>query len=338
MLDADGNGAVAPQTDGRLILRHLFGFSGAALTDGVLGTGATRNAAAIRTYLNGLESTLDVDGDGRRDALTDGLLIWRYLFGRTDTALTQGAIAPGATRTSAAAIQQYLAPLVALPPVVAGQLNDTGITTCSDEGENDLACPVSGYPWQDAQDGRDATNNDDSDGHAGFSFTKLDSSGNPLPASANAWSCVSDNVTGLTWEVKTTSGLRSQSNTYSWYNPDVNTNGGSAGAQNRGSCTGSDCDTQGFVAAVNAQGLCGHRDWRLPSRFELMSIVSNDRWYPAIVTAWFSDTDSLGGWFWSSSPGARDPDLAWGVNFGDGGVNYLNMYSAGYVRLVCGGQ
>ena len=36
-LDVDDNGELAPLTDGLLILRHLFGFSGSALTDGVAG-------------------------------------------------------------------------------------------------------------------------------------------------------------------------------------------------------------------------------------------------------------------------------------------------------------
>lgn len=50
--------------------------------------------------------------------------------------------------------------------------------------------------------GLSVNNNDDSDGHAGFSFTKLDANGNELLANATDWSCVKDNVTGLIWEVK----------------------------------------------------------------------------------------------------------------------------------------
>jgi hypothetical protein len=36
----------------------------------------------------------DVDGNGSQDALTDGMLIMRYMFGFRGTALTQGAVAP----------------------------------------------------------------------------------------------------------------------------------------------------------------------------------------------------------------------------------------------------
>jgi len=51
---------------------------------------------------------LDVDGDGRADALTDGLLILRYLFGLRGDALLPNAVAPGATRTTPEQIESWL--------------------------------------------------------------------------------------------------------------------------------------------------------------------------------------------------------------------------------------
>jgi hypothetical protein len=226
------------------------------------------------------------------------------------------------------------------PPLVgSSRLNDTGIDWCANETQNFLACPVAGYPWQDAQDGRDKTHNDDSDGHAGFSFTKLDANGNPLAASAAAWSCVRDNVTGLIWEVKTDDGgLRDKDWTYSWYNPDAATNGGSAGTADGGdNCFNTArCDTQKYVADVNAQGLCGAEDWRLPDPRELLSIVSNDRVNPAIDTTYFPNT--VASWVWSASPYANNPGYAWYVYFGYGGVDGYSKGYAGSVRLVRGGQ
>ena len=44
----------------------------------------------------------DIDGDGRYDALTDGLLIVRYMLGLRGTALVSGATSPNATRSPAA--------------------------------------------------------------------------------------------------------------------------------------------------------------------------------------------------------------------------------------------
>jgi hypothetical protein len=223
-------------------------------------------------------------------------------------------------------------------------LNDTGITQCGNASQNNLPCPVSGFPGQDAQSGRDVTHNVPSDGHAGFSFTKISNSGQALPASAalgsgpNDWACTRDNVTGLIWEVKTNSGLRHQNWTYSWYNPDASTNGGSAGYADYGNhCYDTTrCDTHKYVADVNLQGLCGASDWRLASVDELLSIVSNDRINPAIDTAFFPNTPSS--WFWSSSPGAGLSGNAWYVFFYYGYVYYGYKGYQGYVRLVRGGQ
>ena len=220
-----------------------------------------------------------------------------------------------------------------------GPLNDTGIVTCGDASSNDLPCPVEDYPGQDAEYGRDVTHADDSDGHAGFSFTKLDANGNDLPANATDWSCVRDNVTGLIWEVKTDDGeLRDQGWTYSWYSSDSSTNGGDPGAEDNGTCFQvGHCDTDKYVADVNAQGLCGASHWRLPSSDELRSVVSYDRYDPAIDIEYFPKT-RIGG-FWSSSSYAYDEGGARVVYFGHGSSSAFGK-STGYhsVRLVRGGQ
>ena len=55
---------------------------------------------------------IDVDGDGNVDALTDILMVMRYMFGFSGTALTNNAIAEGATRTNPADIETYLDSLI----------------------------------------------------------------------------------------------------------------------------------------------------------------------------------------------------------------------------------
>ena len=56
ILDIDGNGATAPLTDGLLVLRYLFGFTGPTLVAGAVYLGGcTRcNAPAIEAYIAGL--------------------------------------------------------------------------------------------------------------------------------------------------------------------------------------------------------------------------------------------------------------------------------------------
>jgi hypothetical protein len=112
-LDVDGNGSVTALTDGLLVLRFLFDFSGASLTTGALGGGCTRCAAGdIETYLDGLALVLDADGNGTLSALTDGLLILRFEFGFTGATLITGAVGMSCTRCTAAQIIDYLQPLI----------------------------------------------------------------------------------------------------------------------------------------------------------------------------------------------------------------------------------
>ena len=101
-----------PLTDGLLLLRYLFGFTGTPLTAGALGGTATRNADAILAHLDQNRMAFDADGSGGVDALTDGLLIARYLSGSTGQALVQGAIGSGASRTTEPQVECYLGTLV----------------------------------------------------------------------------------------------------------------------------------------------------------------------------------------------------------------------------------
>ena len=54
----------------------------------------------------------------------------------------------------------------------------------------------------------------------------------------------------------------------------MNTNGQSEGTQNGGTCTGEiRCDTQAYIDEVNKNGLCGYKDWRLPTPTELYGLL-----------------------------------------------------------------
>ena len=107
-LDVDGDGKVLALSDGSLVLRYLFGLTGDPLTDGALAPGATRDAAAIVGLLDGCGGVLDVDGDGSAQALTDGILFLRYLFGFSDEVLVIGAVGEGCSRCDADALESYL--------------------------------------------------------------------------------------------------------------------------------------------------------------------------------------------------------------------------------------
>ena len=58
------------------------------------------------------EQLLDIDGNNEVDALTDGLLILRYVFGLRGSVLTAGVVAGDATRASAEEIEAHLGTLM----------------------------------------------------------------------------------------------------------------------------------------------------------------------------------------------------------------------------------
>ena len=252
-----------------------------------------------------------------------------------------------------------------IPAIHAAGLNDTGQTSCYNAVDVSAACSaaVGGdagtNPRQDARYGRDVqaavgTLSKVGAGAAGFDFTKIANNGTTLPASAalgiatTSWACTKDNVTGLIWEVKTASGLRSSAHTYTWYSTKAD-NGGDSGTLGSNTCGGSlnaapfngRCNTQHYVAAVNANtvALCGATDWRLPTQRELLSIVHAGTDDPSIDPTYFPNTVSS--WHWTASTFVSYPYYAWTVYFGHGHAfgseKSLNLGRNYAVRLVRGG-
>jgi hypothetical protein len=202
-------------------------------------------------------------------------------------------------------------------------------------------------------------------GMAGFDFTRMGSNGKPLKiqnavwsdtgteALGTKWDCVRDNVTGYMWEVKRNElvggalHLRHKDHTYGWYNPITTTNGGSIGYQDNADsnavCIGvadsTKCNTQSYVTAVNAAGMCGFKDWRMPNSEELSNLAHFGRSNLTIDTNHFPNTQ--GNEWWSSSPHSELADAAWFFSFSDGFGSYDARGLAGqarFVRLVRSGQ
>ena len=250
-------------------------------------------------------------------------------------------------------------------------LNDTGIDSCSENfsalpgaWSSNIECALInwiGNWWgleQDAYFGRDVlaasgTLKKIGTGTAGFDYTRLDHSGNPLEIQTipwddngsqvqnSQWDCVIDNVTGLWWETKlnNSSALRYKAHTYTWYNSDPLTNGGDSGSELGGNCVGvSDtarCNTSSYVSAVNQTLLCGKDDWRIPTIEELLTLVQRGRPSIAIDQNHFLNT-ILSQWTWSSSPDPMCPTCAWDAKFDDGSDNVGHKEDENLIRLVRG--
>ncbi len=252
-------------------------------------------------------------------------------------------------------VATFASSFLILPTTLAGPLNDTGIDFCRDDASGadtpisaTTTCqPLPVHGDQDARYGRDAAAAKGAlpkvgAGGKGFDFTKISNSGATLSAMAalgsgpNDWACTYDNNTGLMWEVKTTSGLRNQAHTYTWYDS-VHNYGGNPGTASGGNCQiAGHCDTEKFVKNVNDARLCNHNDWRMPTLRELYNIADRGRTSPAIDPTYFPNTPASH--FWSASPYAGISAYAWDVYFDGGYDNWNHRSVAGHVRLVRAGQ
>ena len=104
-LDIDGNGQYDALTDGLLLLRGMFGLTEDALISGAVASdGVYTSSDDIAARINMLGDLVDIDGNGTVDALTDGLVILRYLFGLRGDVLISGVIASDATVTLAGGV------------------------------------------------------------------------------------------------------------------------------------------------------------------------------------------------------------------------------------------
>lgn len=246
--------------------------------------------------------------------------------------------------------------------VIAGEvgLNDTGFSTFSDGTNTNLLSEPATYPGQDASRGRDVTDPGSTDGVLGFSFTKIDASGNPLPASAPSWSCVRDNVTGLVFENKVNDDQhwRDADHVYTWFSDDDTRNGGSQGSTNvqldpnepfSNECRYKYepdvnrphrlyCNTKTYQQEMNWYGVCGFKDWRLPDVAELRSLY---RYHGQSSTVApdvnFFNPHSSTNYYYSSTPSADNDASIWCMG-NDGDVRLCHKGGRNAVRLVRKGE
>ena len=113
--DVDGNGKANALTDGLLIMRYLFGliiYDEAypnALESAVATDAIRKKSNEIWTYLNNGREELDIDRNGDEDALTDALLIMRYMFNLdTGDSLIENAIGENAENDTAEKVIPFI--------------------------------------------------------------------------------------------------------------------------------------------------------------------------------------------------------------------------------------
>jgi hypothetical protein len=112
-LDIDGNGQYDALTDGLLLLRGMFLLSGDPLiSDAVASDAEYKTSDEVASRIDMLGDLVDIDGNGTVDALTDGLLILRYLFNLRGDVLINDVIASDATVKTAEDVEAKIEALI----------------------------------------------------------------------------------------------------------------------------------------------------------------------------------------------------------------------------------
>jgi hypothetical protein len=106
--DFDGSGHADALTDGLLLLRYGFDLHGENLVQDAKHPSSSMTASEVEARLENSADIIDIDMNGEFSALTDGLILLRYLFDLTGQNLIADATSTSANRVSAAEITSYI--------------------------------------------------------------------------------------------------------------------------------------------------------------------------------------------------------------------------------------
>jgi hypothetical protein len=105
--DIDQNNSVDALTDGLLLMRYAFGLRGDSLTENVISSDSLIDKAAVEQNIEQIMHLVDINDDGNFDALTDALILLRYLFDVTGNGLVDEEMLTS-NRPSAGSIKAYI--------------------------------------------------------------------------------------------------------------------------------------------------------------------------------------------------------------------------------------
>lgn len=254
------------------------------------------------------------------------------------------------------------------------RLPDTGVVTYYYNGNFNSKVPDSNHPYQDASYGHDIDPRYASNGVSGFVYQKVDIAGNSLPVQTNKHLCTYDAHTGLTWEVKSGNPStefetvwNNERYRYLWLDTNKSTNGGSDGGINdeefsdftkpfssncqfppkgdplhMGSSVTKGCTSASYITLYNTAAMCGFKDWRLPTIFELASIADyqhknvplDPEYFPDAQTHIANTTREVK--YLSSTPSAENTASVWCYDARSKAITLCNKQTYNSIRLVRG--
>ena len=134
-----------------------------------------------------------------------------------------------------------------------------------------------------------------------------------------------DQLTSLVWETKTDdSSVHDVDNIYSWSTDSPYKEDGTVFTT--------------FLNTLNDGGFGGSNGWRLPSFYELNTLVAPGFPNCSVDPCTTVPGEPVSSSYWSSSTSQYNPSFAWFVYFGNGGDSYASKTLGSYVRAVRGGS
>ncbi len=158
-------------------------------------------------------------------------------------------------------------------------------------------------------------------------YTKLDPSGESLPADAERWSCVLDQASNTIWVHSSTPTDTTTTSGHPWPGESVES---IASPTSRACAESQQCSPREQLARLNATAFCGSNQWHLPTKDQLLTLIDRQHGATKVGT---KAVPGIAGRYWSATNSKVNPGYAWTVDL-DLGFALLTRQQEQYQILL----